>query len=126
MERREVPKPAKVPGVVKEIQQLELAQTVAAELGVILTEDSPFNGYIKQVIPHWPDGCDALVDIAVGHGQKQFCPTGSGHYIALNDTTPTFPFNEEVKASEEIWVVIRNRDTENPHSITVIVAVEEK
>lgn len=92
--------------------------------GVMLNEYTPFGGHIKEVSPHWPDGCNALVDVRVGHGVKQFCP--SEGFLALNDATPTYFFNEPVEDHEEIWVEMRNRDGINPHSITVTISVEEK
>ena len=131
------PRPGEAPPLVplKETQQIKFARTllVAGVVGSAATmyEDCPFDGYIKHVIAHWPDGCDALVDIAVGHGNVQFCPRGTGEYLALNDATPTFPspsypFNEKVNQGEEIWVDMRNRDGGNPHSVTISISVEEK
>lgn len=90
--------------------------------GVVLTEVTPFPGHIKQVSPHWPDGCNALVDVKVGRGVEQFCPNVD--FLALNDATPTYPFNVEVKDGEEIWVEMRNGDGANPHNITVTVTLE--
>ncbi|MBA7614637.1 hypothetical protein ES703_21905 [subsurface metagenome] len=63
------------------------------------------------------------MDIRIGHGVKQFCPDDG--YLALNDATPTYPFNEWVNDHEEIWVELRNRDGGNEHTISVIVTYEE-
>lgn len=108
------------------IEQIPFAQTLAvagvAGSGVILEENAPFSGYIKQVTIHWPDGADALVDVKIGHGVKQFCPDEG--FLALNDATPTYPFNEWVNDQETIWVEMRNRDGGNQHSITVTVTLE--
>ncbi len=104
------------------IEQIPFAYNLAALQGVTLTEYAPFSGYIKQVSLHWPDGTNALVDIRVGHGTKQFCPDDG--YLALNDATPTYPFNEWVNDHEEIWVEMRNTDANNPHNITVTVTLE--
>jgi len=89
---------------------------------VIMTEYTPFSGYIKEVSIHWPDGCNHIVDVRVGHGTKQFCPDEG--YLALNDVTPTYPFNEWVNDHEEIWVEMINGDSENTHVITVVVMLE--
>ena len=89
---------------------------------VMMTEYAPFSGYIKSVTPHWPDGCDHLVDVRVGHGTKQFCPDEG--YLALNDVTPTYPFSEWVNDHEEIWVEMINGDSDNTHAITVVVMLE--
>lgn len=108
------------------IEQIPYAYTLAvagaAGSGVLLEENAPFSGYIKQITIHWPDGSDALVDVKVGHGVKQFCPDAG--FLALNDTTPTYPFNEWVNDNETIWVEMRNRDGANQHSITVTVTLE--
>jgi len=110
----------------KVIEQIPYAYTLAKAglpgSGVILMEYAPFSGYIKSVCIHWPDGTDALCDVRVGHGTIQFCPDVG--YLALNDATPTYPFNEYVTDHEEIWVELRNRDGGNEHAITVTVTLE--
>ena len=112
--------------MLKKIEQIPFAQTLAVAgavgSGVILEETAPFSGYIKQVTIHWPDGCNALVDVRVGHGVKQFCPDEG--FLALNDATPAYPFNEWVVDQETIWVEMRNRDGGWPHNITVTVTLE--
>lgn len=90
--------------------------------GVMLSEYAPFSGYIKEVSIHWPANCNGLVDVRVGHGTKQFCPDEG--YLALNDVTPTYPFNEWVNDHEEIWVELQNGDALFPHNITVTVILE--
>lgn len=103
------------------IEQIPFVYTLAIGQGVTMYEKPAFTGYIKEITPHWPDGCDGLLDIRVGHGVVQFCPNEG--YLALNDTTPTYPFNEPVKDTEEIWVEMRNRSG-FPHIITVTVTIE--
>ncbi|MBA7694642.1 hypothetical protein ES703_103255 [subsurface metagenome] len=44
--------------------------------------------------------------------------------MALNDATPTYPFNEWVNDHEEIWVEMINGDGVNPHNISVSVILE--
>lgn len=99
---------------------LAIAGTVGS--GVKISEYAPFSGYIKQVMIHFPDGCNALVDVRVGHGTKQFCPKSG--FLALNNATPIFPFNEGVADREEIWVEMRNGDGVNPHNISCTVFIE--
>lgn len=106
----------------RKIEQIPFAYNLAELQGVMLTEVTPFPGYIKQVTIHWPGGCDALVDVKVGRGVEQFCPNDG--YLALNDATPTYLFNVPVKDGEEIWVEMRNTDDTNPHNITVTVTME--
>lgn len=110
----------------KKIEQIPFSRTLEkaglAGSRAIMYEKPPFSGYIKQITPHWPDGTNALVDIRVGHGNKQFCPIEG--YLALNDATPTYPFSEWVRDDEEIWVEMRNGDGGNTHAITVTVTLE--
>lgn len=100
-----------VPMPEAKVEQIPFVRTLAIAgavgSGATLYEKPAFAGYIKKVRPHWPDGCNHLVDIRVGHGVVQFCPRVG--YLALNDTTPDYPFNEFVSDGEEIWVEMRNR-----------------
>jgi len=89
---------------------------------VMMTEYAPFSGYIKEISIHWPEGCNHLVDVRVGHGTEQFCPDVG--YLALNDATPTYPFNEWCNDHEEIWVEMINGDGVNKHQITVSATLE--
>jgi len=111
---------------VKNIEQIpyvfNLAIPPAVGSRVMLTENAPFAGYIKSITPHWPNGCNALVDIRVGHGTKQFCP--NENFLSLNNATPQYPFNEWVDDNEEIWVEMVNGDGGFTHAITVTIALE--
>jgi len=89
--------------------------------GAVLTEAAPFSGYIVDATIHWPAGCNALVDVRVGHGVKQFCPNEG--FLALDNCTPKYDFNEWIDANEEVWVEMRNASA-FPHSITVTVTLE--
>lgn len=124
----EVPKPAEIPGIVKKIEQIpysyNLAVAGAINSRVTLSEYSPFDCKVKVVTIHWPANCNALVDVMVGHGVTQFCPREG--YLALNDATPSYPFDEPVDEREEIWVEMINGDGGFTHNITVTVTVEER
>lgn len=104
------------------IEQIAFSYNLAALEGVRLEEYAPFSGYIKQVSIHWPEGCNSLVQVKVGREGKQFCPREG--YLALNDATPTYPFNEWCNDHDTIWVEMRNGDSANPHNITVTVILE--
>lgn len=110
----------------KTIEQIPFARNLpiagAVGSGVVLTEIAPFDGYIKEITIHWPEGSDALVDIRVGRGVEQFCPREG--FLALNDTTPSYLFNVPVKQNDEIWVEMMNTDGVNTHAITVTVHLE--
>lgn len=104
------------------IEQIAFPFNLAPLQGVTLSQTPAAAGYIKQITIHWPDGCNALVDVRVGHGLVQICPREG--YLALNDATPSYPFSEWVEAADEVWVEMRNGDAVNLHSITVTVTVE--
>lgn len=104
------------------IEQLLFAYNLAALQGILLTEKAPFFGYIKEVSIHWPPGCNALVDVRVGHAIRQFCPREG--YLALDAVTPTYPFNEWVEKDEETWVEMKNTDGVNSHNITCTIVLE--
>lgn len=108
--------------VTKQIEMIRYQRVMASGAGVKMYEPSPFAGFITEVTIHWPGGCNALVDIAVWHGTRKFCPN-EGH-LALNDATPTYRFNEPVKKDEEIWVDMANASAFT-HTITVTVSVKE-
>lgn len=111
----------------QKIEQIPFVRTLE-KAGVdgsqaMMTELAPFSGYIKEVKIHWPEGCNHLVDVRVGHGPKQFCPKEG--FLALNDITPTYPFNEWVLGGQEsIWVEMINGDAGNEHAITVTVILQ--
>lgn len=105
------------------IREFRIQQTVAAATGVILRQLPPFDGYIKEVKIHWPPGCNGLVDVRVGHGTKQFCPFEG--FLSLDAVTPTYPFDEYVEHTENIWVEIQNTDAGNPHTISVMINMVE-
>jgi len=102
------------------VATLEKAGTAGSR--VMMNEYAPFSGYIKRVSQYWPDGTNHIVDIRVGHSSKQFCP--SEGYLALNDVTPVYPFNEWVDGGEKIWVEMLNGDSANTHDITVEIILQ--
>ena len=106
----------------KRIELIPYERNLLGGTAIRMYEPSPFNGLIKAVAIHWPAGCWGLVDVAVWHGTFQLCPREG--FLALNDTTPNYEFNEPVPESEEIWVDIRNRAL-GAHRITVTVSVKE-
>ena len=88
----------------------------------------PLTGRIVQIIPHWPEGCNALVDMAVGHSDHIWIyPNEVDTYAALNDATPVLTVSEAIGKSEGLWMIGRNGDARNPHAISctfVIIGVE--
>ena len=101
----------------------------AAGSAVRLSDPAPFSGFIKFVSIHWPNGCNALVDVRVGHDVVQFCPRiptpGGVAWLALNDATPMYEFSGIwVEQNMPIWVEIQNRDGGNTHNVTIVVMIE--
>jgi len=111
-----------LPIVTKEVP---LAYTVPPLGTITIAELSPVTGKIILVTMHFPDGCDALVEVAFGHGPTWVTPSEINTYIALNDATPVFGNrNEPIEKNEYLWARIRNGDGGFPHSISVIPTVE--
>ena len=101
--------------------QLNFRKAVAA-----LTEDyeiksSLETGTIKNIIVHFPPGCNALIEIKVFHGSTQILPEKDG--IALDDASPTFIIEKAVKAGDPIRVEWINHDSVYSHTISVIVGI---
>lgn len=105
-------------------REVVLRETVQPLQGIRAVKPSPLTGRMVQIVRHWPDGCDALVDIAVGHGDTWVAPEQTDMYVALNDATPVLNVNEPIAKSEEIWMIVRNADGVNPHAVSVTVVIE--
>lgn len=104
-------------------KEINLRVTVQPLTGTRVTKPSPLTGKIVQLIPHWPDGCDALVDVAVGHKDTWVLPSEVDTFIALNDATPVLTVDEPVEKGEEVWMILRNTDGVNAHSISCTVTI---
>lgn len=103
---------------------IRLSSTVPASTGIRLT--SPALGRratIQSVITHFPDGCDALVDIAFGSGTYQLVPLEG--FLALNDASPSFIINKVIENNEDLWAIINNFDAGFAHTISIIVTISE-
>ena len=109
-------------------RDVSLPLTLLPGTGDRVHKPSPLNGRIVQIVPHWPDGCNALVDMAVGHGQAIWMyPSETDTYVALNDATPVLVMSEAIRKGEQVWMVGRNGDAVNNHAINctfVIVGVK--
>lgn len=103
-------------------EQLIIMHTVPALTGVRLEGVIPISGTITSIVPHFPLGCNALVEVALGHGTKQLLP--SAGVIALDAATPMIPVSERVKEQEVLWATLDNTDGVNPHTISLIVTIE--
>lgn len=103
--------------------QINFRRTVSAQDSDTQTKESTILGTIKNVILHFPPGCNALVEVRVSHGTKQIVPREG--YIALNDATPTFEVNEPINVGDSILVEIINHDSTYSHTISTIINISE-
>jgi len=117
LEKEELPTMAVV------TREVNLRVSVLPLTGTRVTKPSPLTGKIVQLIPHWPDGCDALVDVAIGHMDTWVLPNEVDTYIALNDATPVLTVDEAIEKGEEIWMILRNTDGVNAHAISCTVTI---
>ena len=104
-------------------REVNLRVSVQPLTGTRVVKSSPLTGKIVQLIPHWPDGCDALVDVAIGHKDTWILPNETDTYIALNDATPVLTVDESIEKGEEIWMILRNTDGVNAHAISCTVTI---
>lgn len=105
---------AKVP----EIKQLGLSDTVAPLTIQRISEVLAYKSLIQFITVHVPDGCWGLVHVTAGHGGNQLLLKNT--FLAVNDATLKFPFNELAEGNEEVWTIIENHDGVWPHGISVI------
>jgi len=102
-----------------ETTQVRFQETLQPLTGDRFTQDCPYDAIITSICFHFPPGCNALVDVAVGHGEKQCFPREGS--IALDAATPVFSINELVNRDEALWAEIKNSDSVNAHTITGIL-----
>ncbi|GAH71946.1 unnamed protein product, partial [marine sediment metagenome] len=99
-------------------RDVNLRVSLDANQGTRVSKSSPLTGRIVQIIPHWPDGCNALVDMAVGHKDTWIYPHLVDTFIALNDATPVLTVDEPVGKGEMLWMIARNADGRETHAIS--------
>lgn len=112
-----------VPIIAVVTREVNLRVALEPNTGTRVAKPSPLTGRIIQLTLHFPDGCDALVDVAIGHKDTWIYPHLVDNFVALNDATPVLTVNEPIEKGEEIWVIVRNTDGENRHAITVTATV---
>jgi hypothetical protein len=105
-------------------QEIPFQQLLVPGQALRLAQPMPYPGKIVKILRHWPAGCNALVDVAVGVGNKRVLPESG--WVALNDATPVFDgLDIPVGQGEQVWVDMANGDAINPHAITVTITIEE-
>jgi hypothetical protein len=96
--------------------------TVASATQVTLADTSPIEGMVTDITLHFPDGCNALVEIRCLINQVQVLPVTG--FIALNNTTKDFSVNRTIRKNDKLRVVIANRDAANAHTPSIIWNLE--
>lgn len=110
-----------VPGRVT--RQVKFEETLGPLQGIEVEDRCPLTGEITSITIHWPDGCNGLLHIAVGHNGTWLCPHEPDTFLALNDATPTFPMKEPVVWDERLWAIIYSGDGREPHKVSVIITI---
>ncbi|MDP3064638.1 MAG: hypothetical protein Q8O40_15755 [Chloroflexota bacterium] len=105
-----------------QVELVRFQRNVAVLTGVVLGDRSPIAGRAFNVQIHWPNGCNGLVNVAVSHGGKQFCPRNG--FLALNDALATYEVDEALALYEPLEVEIQNTDAVNAHQITVVIFIK--
>ncbi|MDO9580389.1 MAG: hypothetical protein Q7J06_07455 [Bacteroidales bacterium] len=112
-----------LPTMAKVQKQIVFKHTVEALAGLTDHQRIPMLKTVKTITIHWPDGCNSLVEVAVGYSQDKRLLPEIG-YLALNDATPTWPVLKDTE-SDTLWVELRNGDSVNQHVVSVIINYEE-
>jgi len=105
-------------------REVRLQATVPPANGTRIAQPSPLEGRITQILRHWPPGCNALVDLAVGRKDTWILPSATDTFVALDAATPIVNVSEPITKGEELWAIINNGDATNPHTITVTFIIE--
>lgn len=104
--------------------EINFRETVSAGQGIRVTESYREAGKITQVMFHFPDGCDALVQMRLLKDHHPFYPVHG--YLALNDATPVYYVQANYYPNEPLTCEILNRDDGNPHTVTCTVVIRYK
>lgn len=112
-----------LPTMAEITRQVTLRAVLPPMQGSRIANVSPITGKIVQIVPHWPAGCAALVGIAFGHSDTWVMPDKTDTFIALDDTTPVLQASESVTKGEELWMIARNGDAINTHTVSVTAVI---
>jgi hypothetical protein len=96
--------------------------TVLAATQTVVAADCPVDGLITNITLHFPNGCNALVELSCFVNQEQILPVSG--FIALNDATKEFPIFKKVTKKSVLRVLVVNRDGGFPHTPSIIFHLE--
>ena len=122
MEKEEPKLPQADMSVSRQISFTRPVTTIAPATQTIVADDCPVTGKITYITLHFPDGCNALVELSCSVNQEQILPVSG--FIALNNATKDFPVNMKVTKKSALRVLIVNRDAINPHTPSIIFNLE--
>jgi hypothetical protein len=124
LSREGIPAPEVEAGALVKTREVKLTDTFIPGSSARLFDYCPLTGKITQIVRHWPLGCAALVDMAVGHGDRWMLPNALNLYVALDSATLVTNVDEPVIKGEELWTRIQNRDSVNNHIPTVTFIIQ--
>lgn len=108
-----------------EEREINFRETIQPGAGAIVTRSFSQEGHITKVMFHFPDGCNALLDMALRKDRKPFYPLRD--YLALNNATPVYQnLSIGYYAKEPLTLELRNRDSLNPHTVSCTVVIRFK
>lgn len=103
---------------------VNFVETVPAATGLNVTKNFIYSGKVKQVLFHFPPGCNGLVNVRLLKDQLPFYPQQG--YLALDNASPIFPLDIDYYRDEPLTLEIQNTDSANAHTISCIVTIEYK
>jgi len=104
-------------------RDVNLRVVLKPNTGTRVSKPSPLTGRIVQLIPHWPDGANALVDMAIGHKDTWIYPHLVDTFVALNDATPVLTVDEPITKGQQIWMIVRNADGREQHAVSCTATI---
>jgi len=104
--------------------ELNFRETVPPGQGLSVTRNYSQAGKITKVMFSFPPGTTTLCDARLDKDAKPFYPMNG--FLALDNATPVYHTSVDYYAREPLTLTIRNRDAENPHTITCTVVIRFK
>lgn len=105
--------------------QIVFSQSLNPLQGLVLREESLYDGTLVHVIMHFPLNCAGLVDIRFGVEGNQVYP--SSDFIALDDSTPKFDDTpRKIRKGQKLWAEMANHDSVSSHRPSVIATIAEE
>ena len=103
-------------------KDIPFTHTIPALREQKLAETSPITGELQVVRMH-PQGCLNLVHVAFGYSGLWVVPSEINQYITLDAAPHEFEVSIPVEKGQYLWVIMRNGDAVNPHTIQVVATI---